>query len=176
MPLTVTVDQLSAANAASVFSRDAYTSGTLGAEVIPAIVTSADLAVGGIAVDNGTRLSVIALLQALASPIIHTVGDLGEPPFQNSWVAFGSTFAPPRFYKDATGCVVLEGLAKSGTLNAAMFTLPVGYRPGVNEHIYQIVQSNSVAAVVEVQSSGVVLVNGSSTNFSLWGIRFRPAL
>lgn len=52
-----------------------------------------------------------------------------HPTLQNSWVWYGSSYERPAFFKDAMGFVHLRGLLKNGTLNTAMFTLPVGYRP-----------------------------------------------
>jgi hypothetical protein len=50
---------------------------------------------------------------------------------QNSWVAFGSGYAPPGYYLDPTGRVRMRGLAKSGTTTdgTILFTLPEGMRP-----------------------------------------------
>lgn len=48
--------------------------------------------------------------------------------FQNGWQNFGSGFQSCQFRKVGSD-VVLRGIAKGGTLNVAIFTLPVGYRP-----------------------------------------------
>ena len=57
------------------------------------------------------------------------VGETGNPGFQNSWVNFGSGYPPVAFSKDQYGVVRLRGVAKSGTVATAIFTLPVGARP-----------------------------------------------
>lgn len=50
------------------------------------------------------------------------------PTLENGWVAF-DTNRTARFWKDQFGIVSLEGMVKSGAINAAAFTLPPGYRP-----------------------------------------------
>jgi len=97
----------------------------------------------------------------------HFVGAAGEPAFQNSWVnsdADGSR--PVRFRKDAVGGVHIVGLCKNGTLDTAIFTLPVGYRPktyaaDTNTLIRPII-SNGVLGILVVMSTGVVKVTGSN--------------
>jgi hypothetical protein len=106
------------------------------------------------------------------------VGASGQPAFANSWAAYvgSGVYAPPRFYKDELGYVVLEGMAAGGTITGSIFTLPVGFRPPSNGNVYQSVVSNNALGVVEVQSGGAVIPQvGNNTHFSLWGVRFRPA-
>jgi hypothetical protein len=52
------------------------------------------------------------------------------PGLTNSWVNFGSGFAEAGYRKDALGYVHLKGTIKNGTIDAAAFTLPNGYKPG----------------------------------------------
>lgn len=114
---------------------------------------------------------------------IHVIGAAGEIPFAGTWAAFGGVYAPPRFRRDLTGMVTLEGLAADPVpplpippSPGLICILPVGYRPAVNNHVYQIVVSNNLVGVVEVLSNGSVLVQaGSSIHVSLWGIRFPAA-
>lgn len=47
----------------------------------------------------------------------------------NSWANYGTPYAPAGYRKDANGIVHLRGLIKLGTMGAAAFTLPTGYRP-----------------------------------------------
>jgi hypothetical protein len=106
----------------------------------------------------------------------HAVGGTGEPAFQNSWVNFGSTYAPARFRKDINGWVTLDGLVKNGTINTVAFTLPVGYRPATNEELTQVVKSGAGTGAIEVQADGdVVAFTASNSSFSLAGIRFKAA-
>lgn len=60
------------------------------------------------------------------------VGAVGQPVFENGWVAYGGTHAVPAFYKDQFGWVHVKGLIRNGTMGVAAFTLPVGYRPASN--------------------------------------------
>lgn len=81
--------------------------------------------------------SVLQTTSVVAQPIEpwHTVGAVGEPAFQNSWVNYGGGYQQVAFRKDPTGRVAIRGLATGGTAGAAVpgsgvaFTLPVGYRP-----------------------------------------------
>lgn len=96
--------------------------------------------------------------------------------FSNSWVDYDSD-RPARFCKDALGWVHLEGIIKSGTVPAAAFTLPVGYRPGhVGSNAHFIVDANNAAGFVQVNVDGVVNVGaGSNVYVSLAQIHFRAA-
>jgi hypothetical protein len=53
------------------------------------------------------------------------------PTLLNSWVNFKTTGdeAVAGYYKDDMNIVRIKGTVKSGTINEAIFTLPVGYRP-----------------------------------------------
>jgi len=96
----------------------------------------------------------------------------GQPAFQNSWVAFGTSDAIPGFYKDAWGNVYLQGTLKSGTVGTTMFTLPAGYRP--QRIVIFPVASNAAFGVCVVNVDGTVVASaGSNTYFSLAGIVFR---
>lgn len=93
------------------------------------------------------------------------------PTLLNSWVNNGSGWAAAGYYKDAFGFVHLKGLVKSGTVGAAIFTLPSGYRPAENETF--AVQSNTAFGYCNVGSDGNVGASGgSNVNFSLSGIVF----
>lgn len=60
----------------------------------------------------------------------HYVGAAGEPAFQNGWVAEGSGYTQPGFYKDPNGIVHLTGHVNGTSATASTaFTLPAGYRP-----------------------------------------------
>lgn len=101
----------------------------------------------------------------------HWIGDAGEPNYENSWVDYGGEYSGAGFKKDAVGNVYLTGLVKSGTVNTAIFTLPVGYRPAYRKIF--ATTSNNVHARFDVQPSGVVsTTNGSNAWVSLDGITF----
>lgn len=97
----------------------------------------------------------------------HEVGALGEPAFENSWVSFdgGSTYTTPRFRLDSEGWVKLSGLAKSGTLGSAIFTLPVGYRP-LRDWFCTSLANNVIGYVKVAAATGAVTVSspGGGTN------------
>lgn len=96
------------------------------------------------------------------------------PTLLNSWVNFGAGYSSAGYWKDTLGVVHLQGLMKSGTVGAAAFTLPVGYRPAAE--CYFACHSNSLFAFAFVNSSGsVVLASGSNASFSIDGISFRAA-
>jgi hypothetical protein len=48
---------------------------------------------------------------------------------QNGWVNYGTPYGPGRYRKLVSGLVIMDGLIQSGTIGAAAFTMPVGYRP-----------------------------------------------
>lgn len=94
------------------------------------------------------------------------------PTLLNSWAVFNVATNTPGYYKDAHGIVHLRGMVKSGTVGAAIFTLPVGYRP-VKQELFACV-SNDLFGRVDVNSSGdVTLMDGSNVFASLDGITFR---
>ena len=86
------------------------------------------------------------------------------PTFLNSWVDFGSGFTGMRYRKDTVGNVHVQGMAKNGTsAAAAMFVLPVGYRPTGRMPFAS--WSDNGAARLDIHSDGTVqmAVNGSTT-------------
>ncbi len=92
--------------------------------------------------------------------------------YTNSWVDFGSSNHPVGYYRDMLGFVHLRGLAKSGTVNTAMFTLPAGYQP--TKELRFVVISNGALGYLTISNAGVVtLVTGNNTYVSLEGIIFQ---
>jgi hypothetical protein len=71
---------------------------------------------------------------------------------QNSWVAYGAPYDAPAYYKDALGWVHVRGVAKSGSLNTCVFTLPAGYRP-INNQQSPLVMGAGFGGV-DVQPTG----------------------
>ena len=101
----------------------------------------------------------------------HLVGGSGEPAFANGWVNYGAGFNVAAFRKDPFGRVHLRGMIKNGTVGAAAFTLPAGYRPPVGE----LLDTNSTSAQgrIDVSSAGVVTVAaGAATWVTLDGLYF----
>lgn len=97
------------------------------------------------------------------------VGDTGAPAFQNGWVAYGSSYGKVGYWKDPFGFVHLKGLAKSGTINTNIFTLPPGYRPYERKRYMAV--SNGAVGILDVLTDGSVLpVTGNNTYFQLDGL------
>jgi hypothetical protein len=101
------------------------------------------------------------------------VGVTGNAQFSNSWTNFGGTNASAAYYKDPFGRVFLKGTVKSGTVNTAIFTLPVGYRPQEAEVF--AVYCNGAVGFITVNPDGTVVQSGGGSNASLTlsGISFR---
>lgn len=77
------------------------------------------------------------------------------PTFLNNWVNYSSTFQYAGYHKDESGTVHIKGLVKSGTVNTAVFQLPVGYRP-LYTHILPA-DGNSVIERIDVTAAGNVM-------------------
>lgn len=105
------------------------------------------------------------------------VGDSGAPAFQNAWANFNSGWQVASYKKDALGFVHVRGHITAGTLGSAIFTLPVGFRPALNEQF--AVMANNVWCLATVDSAGNVSLastTGSSNSFcTLHGITFQVA-
>lgn len=113
----------------------------------------------------------LATLETNPSIPWHEVGDTGEPAFTNSWVNFGVSDVPARFYKDGNGHVHVGGIVKNGVA-AAIFTLPVGYRPSGTVRF--ICNANGALSTVDVTAAGVVTqTSGSTTWVDLSPVTFR---
>lgn len=100
------------------------------------------------------------------------------PTLLNSWVNFGGSRVVAGFYKDKYGNVHLEGTVKAGTITAAIFTLPAGYRPSgrVQFAVSTLSGATATHGMVIVDSDGNVYAQaGGTTEFSLDGIHFRTA-
>lgn len=127
------------------------------------------------------RVRVAGATKIVGGPVPeawHEVGAAGEPAFQNAWVNYGVGEAPVSFYKDANSIVHLRGLAKSGTIangpTGAIFTLPVGYRPSLNEQIATIADGLFARCVVDYNGN-VIAASGSNIWFSIGNIHFKAA-
>lgn len=172
--LNLTLEEKLFIDRVALNTRAAMVEGTSGLiEKIPPVVAGALYDSSG-NVSNGARLQALALLKSFAGAVvIRNIGEAAQPPFQNGWLNFGSPYGGARFYKDALGYVVLEGLIASGTLGTVAFTLPQGFWPDVQ--IYQATVANNVLGTIVVDvTGGVTIANVGANNFvSLWGIRFR---
>lgn len=98
------------------------------------------------------------------------------PALGNSWVSFdsGVTYAVPQWRLQA-GLVTMAGVMKSGTVAAAVFTLPAGARPGKTTGF--ITASNTATCRIDITAAGVVTVGayqtgGSNVSVFLSGVQF----
>jgi hypothetical protein len=73
--------------------------------------------------------------------------------FYNNWT--NQANAPVAKYgKDGAGNVYLKGCIAGGTIQAAAFTLPVGFRPAADET--RVTSANSLFAMYVIRSNGNV--------------------
>ncbi len=94
--------------------------------------------------------------------------------FSNGWSNYGNGWAPARYYKDACGIVHLSGMMNVGTLGAAAFTLPAGYRPAYNLSFLTV--GSAAPARIDIYPNGQVVPQSYSAYsddfYSLEGIQF----
>ena len=100
--------------------------------------------------------------------------------FGTGWINYGGGWESCKIRKDPAGIVHLEGMLKTtiGPNANTMFTLPPGFRPGVNR--IQLVASNNIARRLFISSTGIVNLyqdTGVAANdfVSLSGISFQSA-
>lgn len=107
--------------------------------------------------------------------IMHLVGETGEPAFQNSWVNYGGSYQVAGFRKQGK-IVSLTGLVKDGSMTNgdAIFTLPVGYRPGAALHFMTLSNEASIYdGTIVVKTTGEVCFrSGLNGYFSLDNVTF----
>lgn len=104
----------------------------------------------------------------------HTVGNTGEPAFENSWVNFDTVWNSAAFRIDHDGIVTLKGLVKNGTISPSLpiFTLPAGFRPARRCSFATV--SNSLFGQVNVFETGAVVPQvGSNISFYIDCVRFK---
>jgi hypothetical protein len=94
------------------------------------------------------------------------------PTMTNGWAWYGPSYNTPGYRKDGQGFVHLKGLVKDGSLSAAIFTLPVGYRP-LATCLFGTITSGNVGRV-DVSADGQVQALSPSVSawVSLEGIIF----
>lgn len=92
--------------------------------------------------------------------------------YQNSWVDWGSPYAPTAYMKDIFGIVHIQGHCKSGTSGQAIFTLPVGYRPEY-EIVLPVPSLSTTFGEIRIQTDGdVVHISGNTGFIGLSNISF----
>lgn len=136
---------------------------------------------------NGTTEPLISALQGKLSFTDNINAQVKEitvtvPPLQwtnvstfvNGWNQYGNpNFGPAGYRIDAYGMVHLRGLIASGTVPAAAFILPSGYRPASPPYLLFTSQSSAGMSRVDIGSSGHVIIQaGSNVWSSLDNIRF----
>lgn len=84
------------------------------------------------------------------------------PVFTNGWTSYAAPFGPVG-YRKLNGVVFLRGLAQTGTLNTAIFTLPVGYRPTLNLRIPAIAADAFAQTAINATGEVVQLTASSNT-------------
>lgn len=90
----------------------------------------------------------------------------------NSWVPYDTgTNLQPGYRKNPFGFVQLEGVAKSGTISATMFTLPDSHKPAYNQMFLTV--SNSAASRMTIGYDGQVIpTTGNNAYYSLQTMGF----
>ncbi len=94
------------------------------------------------------------------------------PTLLNGWVNQGGSTSPAGYYRDAAGRVYLRGDIKSGTIGAAAFVLPAGYRPDFDTFRPVMTTGTYGYASVAASSGTVYAASGSNAGFDLDGISF----
>lgn len=76
------------------------------------------------------------------------------PTLTNAWVNFGGGYQTVRYTKVA-GIVHVQGAIKNGTIGAAAFTLPAGFRPAATLVFASVDGLNGIGRV-DITSAGAV--------------------
>jgi hypothetical protein len=113
---------------------------------------------------------------AMARLVVNeTVEDWIAPTLMNGWVDYEAGMAPAGYYKDPFGRVHLRGVVKDGTVDAAAFTLPTGYRPAAGALIF-FAGNAEYTNQVSVLTTGDVIIAGVGNGWrTLNGVSFRAA-
>jgi hypothetical protein len=127
--------------------------------------------------DTGQLTFPAAVVQVLQEGW-HVVGAAGEPAFTNGWLAGNPA---PRFRKDPSGQVYLDGMLQQSTIIAPnglpSFTLPAGYRPSqvVRETVWNWTGTALVTGILKINTDGTVIVEStgvtvqqSSVDLQFW--------
>jgi hypothetical protein len=97
------------------------------------------------------------------------------PTLAGAWVNFGGSYATAGYARDPLGFVWLRGVIKNGAVPLTVFTLPVGYRPALDEIFNGIEGTNGSCRIDVTQGGAVIVQTGNNAYISLSGIRFRVA-
>ena len=112
---------------------------------------------------SGAAASLTARLDGELQPTAWTA-----VTFQNSWVNYGAPYGNC-MYRKVGDRVFLRGIMKNGTVGAAAFTLPVGFRPPAQvQH-----QAAGTVQYVDIATDGVVTPStGTNPSVVLDGCQF----
>lgn len=102
-----------------------------------------------------------------------TPGAWQSPTLASPWIAYGGGFTAPRYRKDSSGLVTIEGLmqAGSGSTTGTIFTLLAGYRPTSDKMF--VCWCGGGAYRLDVKSTGDVVINSGNLVFtSFSGVQF----
>lgn len=105
------------------------------------------------------RIFYVPWINIDGSAFFNPVGNL----FVNSWVNFGGSHQTAQFRK-VGDMVQLRGLIKLGTMNAAAFVLPAGFRPPNDLVLAQIEGANSIGRL-DIRSDGSVVPTTGTNSF-----------
>jgi hypothetical protein len=96
-----------------------------------------------------------------------------DPQMSNGWIKYSSSWPTLQYRKEADGSVRLRGLIRGGTIGTTIYTLPVGYRPALDETWAVASDTSSGTGRVSISSSGTIVArSGSNSFFSLSGVVF----
>lgn len=133
------------------------------------VASNVDVAVG---TDDTKMITPLKLTSTYEN--WHVIGGVGEPAFQNSWIAPSGYSA--RFKTEPKRWISFSGQISSGSNGTVAFTLPAGYRPSQVVVLagYGILGGAGIEMHrIEIGTNGDVTVFFSSTTVtSLEGLRF----
>lgn len=118
-----------------------------------------------------TAMSVTGKITYPSNSTLYKVGTSGQVGFANSWAKGGAPYLDPGYMKTEDGWARLFGAVKSGTVTAAAFTLPPGFRPSATSRHVSV--QNGAFGIVDVTSAGLVIPQTSNVIVSLDGIQFK---
>lgn len=133
----------------------------------------------------GTEITAVVQSGATVKATVQNIADLAgsgswtSVTLTNSWVAHADWAGQAPQYRLTGNTVELRGLVENGTLAAAIFTLPAGFRPLLEENfiVSSIADDGTfIPGLCVITTAGAVRVEACSTErVSLSGIQFRSA-
>jgi hypothetical protein len=123
----------------------------------------------GIVKMNGVQVADTDIVNTKANVVQEA---WNSPTLLNSWVNYGAGEDTVGYFKDTLGFVHIRGMIKSGTLDAVVFNLPVGYRP-LNYKRFAIISNNLWGLVTLFANGGVRASIGSNAWFNFGEIIFK---